>query len=427
MSRNKSTSLFERAAGSIAGGVNSPVRAYKSVDMNPPFIQSAKGAHIVDADENDYIDYVGSWGPMILGFGDERVLEAVRQAMEQGTSFGAPTEKEVLLAEMVKAAVPSVDLLRFVNSGNEATQGALRAARGYTGREKIIKFEGCYHGSVDALLVKAGSGATTLGIPDSAGVPAGAVATTLLAQFNDLQSVIDQVEQNSGEVAAVILEAIPGNMGVIVPDLNFLQALRALCDREGIVLIFDEVMTGFRVALGGAQALFEITPDLSTFGKVIGGGFPVGAYGGKADIMSKVAPLGPVYQAGTLSGNPVAMAAGIATLTALQDGDFFADLSEKSHRLMDSIQSSAGEAGIPLVTAVFGGIMGMFFSDAPVRNYEQALATDTGVFTRFFRGMLEEGIYLAPSAFEAMFISAAHGEQEIARTEEAARKVLTGL
>ena len=427
MSRNKSTSLFERAAGSIAGGVNSPVRAYKSVDMNPPFIQSAKGAHIIDADGNDYIDYVGSWGPMILGFGDERVLEAVRQAMEQGTSFGAPTEKEVLLAEMVKAAVPSVDLLRFVNSGNEATQGALRAARGYTGREKIIKFEGCYHGSVDALLVKAGSGATTLGIPDSAGVPAGAVATTLLAQFNDLQSVIDQVEQNSGEVAAVILEAIPGNMGVIVPDLNFLQALRALCDREGIVLIFDEVMTGFRVALGGAQALFEITPDLSTFGKVIGGGFPVGAYGGKADIMSKVAPLGPVYQAGTLSGNPVAMAAGIATLTALQDGDFFADLSEKSHRLMDSIQSSAGEAGIPLETAVFGGMMGMFFSDAPVRNYEQALATDTGVFTRFFRGMLEEGIYLAPSAFEAMFISAAHGEQEIARTEEAARKVLTGL
>lgn len=427
MNREKSKRLFERAGASIAGGVNSPVRAYKSVDMSPPFIESARGAHIVDADGNDYIDYVGSWGPMILGFGDSRVLEAVREALEQGTSFGAPTEREVVLAEMIKAAVPSVDLLRFVNSGNEATQGALRAARGFTGREKIIKFEGCYHGSVDALLIKAGSGATTLGVPDSAGVPAGTVATTLLAHFNNLQSVIDQVEQNSGEVAAVILEVIPGNMGVIVPDLNFLRGLRAICDREGIVLIFDEVMTGFRVALGGAQALFEITPDLSTFGKVIGGGFPVGAYGGKAEIMGNVAPLGPVYQAGTLSGNPVAMAAGIATLTALQDGDFYADLAEKSRRLMSSIKSSASEAGIPLETAVFGGMMGMFFADAPVRNYEQALATDTGVFTRYFRGMLEEGIYFAPSAYEAMFMSAAHGEQELARTEEAAHKVLTSL
>lgn len=427
MSRNKSKSLFERAAQSIAGGVNSPVRAYKSVDMIPPFIASARGAHIVDADGNTYIDYVGSWGPMILGFGDYRVLDAVKEALTQGTSFGAPTEKEVVLAEMVKAAVPSVDLLRFVNSGNEATQGALRAARGYTGREKIIKFGGCYHGSVDALLVKAGSGATTLGVPDSAGVPAGAVATTLLAEFNDLQSVIDQLEQNAGEVAAMILEVIPGNMGVIVPELKFLQALRSLCDREGVVLIFDEVMTGFRVALGGAQSLFEITPDLSTFGKVIGGGFPVGAYGGKREIMGNVAPLGPVYQAGTLSGNPVAMAAGIATLNALQDGDFYADLAEKSRRLMDSLKASAGEAGLPLQTAVFGGMMGMFFSDAPVRNYQDALGADTGVFNRFFRGMLEEGVYLAPSAFEALFMSAVHSDEVIARTEEAARKVFTGL
>lgn len=427
MNRSKSQSLFERAGQSIAGGVNSPVRAYKSVHMNPPFIERAKGAHIVDADGNEYIDYVGSWGPMILGFGDERVTAAARDAMELGTSFGAPTEKEIQLAEMVKAAVPSIDLLRFVNSGNEATQGALRAARGYTGKEKIIKFEGCYHGSVDALLVKAGSGATTLGIPDSAGVPAGAVATTLLAEFNNLQSVIDQVEQHAGEVAAIILEVIPGNMGVIVPELTFLRSLRSLCDREGMVLIFDEVMTGFRVALGGAQALFDITPDLSTFGKVIGGGFPVGAYGGKVEIMSTVAPLGPVYQAGTLSGNPVAMAAGITTLDIIREGDFFADLAVKSNRLMDSIQSSASEAGIPLQTAVFGGMMGMFFAEAPVRDYTQALATDTAVFTRFFRGMLEEGIYLAPSAFEALFMSAAHSEGDIARTEEAAHKVLSTL
>jgi glutamate-1-semialdehyde 2,1-aminomutase len=427
MGRSTSEKLFERAGLSIAGGVNSPVRAFKSVGMTPPFIQRAEGSRIVDVDGNTYVDYVGSWGPMILGHTDSRVISAVKEAMELGTSFGAPTEKEIVLAEMVKAAVPSVDMLRFVNSGNEATQGALRAARGYTGREYVIKFEGCYHGSVDALLVKAGSGATTLGIPDSAGVPAGAVATTLPADFNDLQSVIDAVEERAGEVAAIMLEVIPGNMGVIVPDLKFLQGLRSLCDREGIVLIFDEVMTGFRVALGGAQSLFEITPDLSTFGKVIGGGLPVGAYGGKADIMTRVAPLGPVYQAGTLSGNPMAMAAGIATLRVLQDADFFADLARKSHTLMDGLLASAREAGIGLEIAVFGGMMGMFFSDSPVRNYQDALATDTEVFTRFFRGMLEEGIYLAPSPFEALFMSAAHSEEDIARTQEAAHKVLTSL
>jgi glutamate-1-semialdehyde 2,1-aminomutase len=364
---------------------------------------------------------------MILGHADERVGLAVHQAVDEGTSFGAPTEKEVQLAEMVKEAVPSVDLLRFVNSGNEATQGALRVARGFTGRDKLIKFEGCYHGSVDALLVQAGSGATTLGVPDSAGVPAAVVEGTLLAEFNNLQSVIALVEAFSGEIAAVILEAIPGNMGVITPELSFLRGLRDLCDREGILLICDEVMTGFRVARGGAQSLFEITPDLSTFGKVIGGGLPVGAYGGRTDIMEKVAPLGPVYQAGTLSGNPVAMSAGIATLSVLAEADFYADLAEKARTLMEALASSAKEVGIPIQTTVFGGMMGMFFSEKPVNNYQDALATDTEVFTRFFRGMSAEGIYLAPSAFEALFMSAAHSSDDVARTAEAAHKVLTGL
>ncbi len=427
MNTSKSADLFERSGLAIAGGVNSPVRAFKSVDMSPLFIQRAKGSRIYDADGNEYIDYVGSWGPMILGHADDGVAEAVREAIAQGTSFGAPTEKEVELAELVKAAVPSVDLLRFVNSGNEATQGALRAARGFTGRDNIVKFEGCYHGSVDALLVKAGSGATTLGVPDSAGVPAGTVETTLLAQFNNLQSVIDRIEEHAGEVAAVVLEVIPGNMGVISPDLNFLQGLRSLCDREGIVLIFDEVMTGFRVALGGAQALFEITPDLSIFGKIIGGGFPVGAYGGKAEIMQQVAPLGPVYQAGTLSGNPVAMAAGIAVLGRLQQPGFHAELAERSRTLMEGMQASAREMGIPMEVLVFGGMMGMFFSERPVRDYQGALAADSKVFVRFFKGMLEAGIYLAPSPFEALFMSAAHSDEDVARTQEAAHKVFSNL
>ncbi|MCZ6472428.1 MAG: glutamate-1-semialdehyde 2,1-aminomutase [SAR324 cluster bacterium] len=427
MSRTKSVELFERSRLSIPGGVNSPVRAFKSVGMNPLFIQRASGSKIHDADGNEYIDYVGSWGPMILGHAHPEVAGAVTEAIAQGTSFGAPTEREVQLAEMVKAAVPSVDLLRFVNSGNEASQGALRVARGFTGRDKIVKFEGCYHGSVDALLVKAGSGATTLGVPDSAGVPASFVKTTLLAEFNNLQSVIDQIEEHSGEVAAVLLEAIPGNMGVVAPELAFLQGLRSLCDREGIVLIFDEVMTGFRVALGGAQSLFEITPDLSIFGKIIGAGFPVGAYGGRSDIMEQVAPLGPVYQAGTLSGNPVAMAAGIATLGRLQEPDFYAVLAERSRNLMEGLQSSAKEAGIPMQVTVFGGMMGMFFSDKPVRNYQEALATDSDVFVRFFRGMLDAGIYLAPSPFEALFMSSAHSDDDVAKTQDAARKVLTNL
>jgi len=320
--------------------------------------------------------------------------------------------------------VPSVEMVRFVNSGNEATQGALRVARGFTGRDKVIKFEGCYHGSVDALLVKAGSGATTLGVPDSAGVPAAVVADTLLAEFNNLDSVIQLLDEAPGEIAAVILELIPGNMGVVQPDIQFLNGLRELCDREGILLIADEVMTGFRVARGGAQSLFGITPDLSTFGKVIGGGFPVGAYGGRADIMQKIAPIGPVYQAGTLSGNPVAMAAGIATLGILADDNLYSNLQANANTLMDGFRDAAKSAGVPIQTSVFGAMMGFYFSEKPVRNYDDALNSDAKLFTRFFRSMLEAGVYLAPSAYEAAFVSLAHSDEDIEITIQAAHASL---
>ncbi|HEX7928695.1 MAG TPA: glutamate-1-semialdehyde 2,1-aminomutase [bacterium] len=422
-----SQALFQRASQSIPGGVNSPVRAFKSVGLTPLFIERGKGSKIYDADGNGYIDYVGSWGPLILGHANEAILEAVIAALRQGTSFGAPTEKEVVLAELVKELVPSVERVRFTNSGNEAVQGALRVARGFTKRDKIIKFAGCYHGSLDALLVKAGSGATTLGVPDSAGVPQGMVATTLIAEYNDLQAVIDLIDENPGEIAGIIVEGIPGNMGVIPPDLTFMQGLRDLCDREGILLIMDEVMTGFRVALGGAQALFEITPDISIFGKVIGGGFPVGAYGARAEIMEKLAPLGPVYQAGTLSGNPVAMAAGIATLNTLRQSDPFRDLDAKAQRLMAGLQAAGQASGHPLQVCHFGAMMGMFFSAKPVRNYTDALATDVTTFVKFFQGMLREGVYLAPSAFEALFISTAHTDADVDHTIAAAKRVLNAL
>ena len=422
-----SESLFEKAQRHIPGGVNSPVRAFRSVGMTPLFISRAKGSHIFDADGNSYLDYVGSWGPMILGHADERVLEAVIRACRNGTSFGAPTESEITLAAKIKSAVPSVELIRFVNSGNEATQGALRVARGYTGRDKIVKFAGCYHGSVDPLLVKAGSGATTLGVPDSLGVPAAVVQDTLIAEFNDLQGVENLSLRNSGQIAAIILEVIPGNMGVIKPDADFLRGLRELCDREGIVLVFDEVMTGFRVAWGGAQSLFQVFPDISTFGKIIGGGFPVGAYGGKAEIMSQVAPLGGVYQAGTLSGNPVAMAAGITTLTILEKENPYPKLDERSRNLMDAFAAAARAGGKSLQTACYGGMMGFFFSEGTVRNYGHALASDNDSYIRFFRGMLNEGIYFAPSAYEAMFISTAHEEQDFERTVEAAQRVMATL
>jgi len=416
----RSTELFARAQQSIVGGVNSPVRAFKSVGMGPLFIQRGHGAHIVDADGNAFIDYVGSWGPLILGHAHEAVLEAVQRVLRDGTSFGAPTELEVQLAEQVIGAVPSLERVRFVNSGNEATQGALRVARGFTKREKVIKFAGCYHGSVDSLLVKAGSGATTLGVADSKGVPAGFAETTLVAEFNDLQSVLDLVAEFPGEIAAVILEYIPGNMGVIQPELGFLRGLRDVCDREGILLISDEVMTGFRVARGGAQALLEVTPDLSTFGKVIGGGFPVGAYGGRADVMEQVAPVGGVYQAGTLSGNPVAMAAGLATLGLLDD-DVYAELGAKTQRLTAEFTAAAKAKGLGLQTANFGGMFGFYFADAPVRNYDDALASRGDLYPKFFRGMLEKGVYLAPSPYEAAFVSTAHGDAELEQTIEAFR------
>lgn len=427
LTTSKSSDLFARAQKAIPGGVNSPVRAFKAVGGQPLFIASGKGSRITDADGNSFIDYVGSWGPLILGHANPQVLAAVREALEKGTSFGAPTESEVVLAEMVKALVPSIELVRFVNSGSEATMGALRVARGYTGRQKIIKFAGCFHGAVDSLLIKAGSGATTLGVPDSAGVTPGVAQDTLLAEFNDLAGVEALFAAHKGQVAALIVEPVPGNMGMILPEEGFLNGLRDVCTREGVVLIFDEVMSGFRVALGGAQALYSIRPDLTTFGKVIGGGFPVGGYGGRREIMEQVAPLGPVYQSGTLSGNPVAMAAGISMLKTLQADGFYPSLEKKSQRLMEGLTQAASDAAIPLTTLFRGGMMGVFFSAVPVKNYSQVQALGADPYNRFFRGMLEEGIYLAPSAFEAWFVSSAHSYEDLDQTVQAARKVLKRL
>jgi len=424
MQITQSTQLFSRAQQRIPGGVNSPVRAFKSVNMTPLFITRAQGSKLYDADGNEFIDFVGSWGPMILGHAHTEVIRKLEETLLKGTSFGAPTEGEILLAEMVCEAVPSVEMLRLVNSGSEAAMAVLRVARGYTGRDKIIKFEGCYHGSVDPLLVQAGSGAMTLGIPDSPGVPASFVEHTLQAKFNDLDSVIKLVEENSSKIAAVIIEPVAGNMGMIPPEQGFLQGLRDLCDREGILLIFDEVMTGFRVDYGGAQALFGVLPDMSIFGKIIGGGLPVGAYGGRQDIMLQVAPAGPVYQAGTLSGNPLAVAAGLSTLEILRKGNPYPELGQKTSWLSGEFQSAAESAGVPLQTQAMGGMFGFFFSETPVRNYQDALNSDVERFTRFFRSMLNQGIYLAPSAFESLFVSTAHSEKDLERTARAFRKAL---
>ncbi len=427
MKVQQSLQLFQRAQQSLVGGVNSPVRAFKSVGLSPIFIQKGQGSKIYDVDGNEYIDYVGSWGPLILGHCHETVIAAVEQALSSGTSFGAPTEGEIVLAEMVKEAVPSIEMLRLVNSGSEATLGAIRAARGYTGRDKIIKFEGCYHGSIDPLLVQAGSGATTLGKPDSDGVPQAFVDLTLLAEYNNLDSVAELIDNHPQEIAAVILEPVPGNMGMIMPEHGFLNGLRNLCDREGILLIFDEVMTGFRVGYGGVQALLGVQPDLTTFGKVIGGGFPVGGYGGRQDIMLKIAPVGSVYQAGTLSGNPVAVAAGIATLSVLKQENVYADLSEKSGWLVNEMKSLFQKAGIPLQCNQMGAMFGFFFSETPVRNYQDALQTDVERFKVFFKGMLQEGIYLAPSAFESLFMSTAHTEEDLEKTARAMQITLQQL
>ncbi len=428
MTTATSQALFARAKGVIPGGVNSPVRAFASVGRDPLFITRAAGAYITDADGNTYIDYVGSWGPMILGHAHPRVIEAVRQVAVDGTSFGAPTEREVRMAELIISIVPSIEMVRMVNSGTEATMSAIRLARAFTGREKIIKFEGCYHGHGDAFLIKAGSGAMTLGVPDSPGVPAGVAGGTLTAAYNDLASVQALVDANRGAVAAVIVEPVVGNMGCVPPRAGFLEGLRSLCTKEGIVLIFDEVMTGFRVARGGAQERFGITPDLTTLGKIIGGGLPVGAYGGRKDIMSMVAPAGPMYQAGTLSGNPLAMAAGYETLSILkEDPAFYTKLEAKSARLATGIQKLIDGSRLAMVQNRVGAMFTTFFTASPVTDYTTAATADRAKFGAFFRGMLERGINLAPSQFEAGFMSIAHSDEDIDRTIEAARQVLATM
>jgi glutamate-1-semialdehyde 2,1-aminomutase len=427
MDHTRSNTLYREALAVIPGGVNSPVRACKSVGADPLFIASARGSHITDADGNDYIDYVGSWGPMILGHSHPAVTAAIVEVLERGTSFGAPTDLETTLAGMVIDAVDSVEMVRMVNSGTEATMSAIRLARGITGRDAIIKFDGCYHGHADSLLVEAGSGVATLGIPGSPGVPQSFVAHTLSLPYNDLEAVEKVMAERSGDIACVILEPVAGNMGLVAPDPAFLEGLRRLTRENGALLIFDEVMTGFRVAYGGAQARYGIDPDLTTFGKIIGGGMPVGAYGGKKEWMAHMAPQGPVYQAGTLSGNPVAMAAGIATLTELGREGFYEALEKGTARLVDGLTNAAAEAGIPVAADRVGSMFGMFFTDQKVASFDDAKTSDLERFTAYYKGMREEGIYLAPSQFEAGFVSIAHSDEDIDDTIAAARKVMATL
>jgi len=410
MTRANSERLFSRAQKLIPGGVNSPVRAFRSVGGSPPFIARGQGSHIFDVDGNEYIDYVGSWGPLLLGHRHPAILEALRQAMECGTSFGAPTEREVEMAEAICSAVPSIEMVRLVNSGTEATMSAIRVARGFTGRDLIVKFEGSYHGHVDSLLVKAGSGVATLGLPDSPGVPKGFSGTTLALPFNSTDALEQAFRQHSGQIAGVIIEPVVGNMGCVPPRPGFLEALRDITSRHGALLIMDEVMTGFRVAFGGAQQLYGIRPDLTTLGKVIGGGLPIGAYGGRADIMCRVAPSGPIYQAGTLSGNPLAVAAGLAMLRYLKSRPEIYEQLEA--------RSAAVCAAAPRRTTVnrVGSMFTIFFTDQPVTDWESAKKSDTARFAGFHRSMLECGIYLPPSQFEAAFVSAAHNEQDVRTT-----------
>ena len=420
----KSEAAFERARRVLVGGVNSPVRAFAAVGGVPPFIASAGGAYIRDIDGNAYVDYVAGYGPAILGHAPEAVTRAIGEAIRGGTSYGAPTEIETELAEVVIAAFPSIEKIRFVNSGTEAVMAAIRLARGVTGRSKIVKFVGCYHGHADPLLVSAGSGATTLGIPSSPGVPANVIADTLLADYNDLDSVSKVLGEHAGDVAAVLVEPVAGNMGVVPPAEGFLQGLRSLCDEAGALLICDEVMTGFRVSGGGAQQLYGIRPDLTTLGKIIGGGMPVGAVGAPAEIMSHLAPEGPVYQAGTLSGNPAAMSAGLAALSELAAEGFYDRLEQHSAALAEGLRSAASEAGLAerVCFTRVGSMLCCFFTPGPVTDYQAATASNLKAFAAYFRTMLDNGIYLAPSQFEAMFVSAAHGEKEIDTTVSAARK-----
>jgi len=422
----RSETLFAEAQSFIPGGVNSPVRAFRGVGGTPIFFKRGAGAYLYDEDDRRYIDYVGSWGPMIAGHAHPAVVRAVQDAVVDGLSFGAPTAIETIMARKIQQLIPSMELVRMCNSGTEATMSAIRLARGCTGRDTIIKFEGCYHGHSDSLLVKAGSGALTLGVPTSPGVPAALAACTITLTYNDLAQVREAFAAIGDQVAGVIVEPVAGNMNCIPPVSGFLEVLRELCDRYGSLLIFDEVMTGFRVAGGGAQALYNIVPDLTTLGKIIGGGMPVGAFGGRKSIMEQLAPLGPIYQAGTLSGNPVAMAAGLATLELIAAPDFHTVLAAKTRLLCDGL-AAAGEAGIPLTANAVGGMFGLFFSSETVTTYAQATACDIERFKVFFHSMLAEGVYLAPSAFEAGFMSSAHSEADIDATILAARRAFVRL
>jgi glutamate-1-semialdehyde 2,1-aminomutase len=427
MNRENSNKLFTRALGIIPGGVNSPVRACKNVGSEPTFINRAQGCMIFDEDGNGFIDYIGSWGPMILGHRHPSVVEAVSLVLKRGTSFGAPTDLEIILAKMLVDAVPSMDMVRMVNSGTEATMSAIRLARGVTGRDTIIKFDGCYHGHADSLLVEAGSGVATLSIPGSPGVPKSFVSHTLSLAFNDTDGFVKVMEEQGEKIACVIVEPVAGNMGLVAPRPGFLETLREVTEKKGSLLIFDEVMTGFRVAYGGAQSLYKISPDMTCLGKIIGGGLPVGAYGGRREIMEYIAPQGPVYQAGTLSGNPLAMAAGIATLTQLNTPDFYDHLDKKAARLYTGLVNAAENAGINVTGNRVGSMLGLFFTDREVFDFNDAKTCDLDRFSAYYNGMLEKGIYLAPSQFEAVFVSAAHDMGHIDTTIAAAKEVMEGL
>ncbi len=417
MNISKSTKLFEEAQKIIPGGVNSPVRAFKSVGGNPIFIEKGIGSKIYDVDGNEFIEYIGSWGPHLFGHNPSFIKEALLKAIENGTSFGAPTELEVKMANLISEIVPSIEMVRMVNSGTEATMSAVRAARGYTGKEKFIKFEGCYHGHADYFLIKAGSGALTLGVPTSPGVTKGNAADTLVADYNDINSIKELVSKNKNEIAAVIIEPIAGNMGVVKANDDFMKELRSICDEENIVLIFDEVMTGFRVARGGAQEIFGIKPDLTTFGKIIGGGLPVGAFGGKKEIMEMVAPSGPIYQAGTLSGNPLAMAAGFAALSEIKNNPkVYTELEEKSAYLENGIKENLKSLGKNFASNRVGSMMTLFFVEEPVNDFKSAVKSDTAAYGKYFMEMLNRGIYLAPAQFEAAFVSTAHSKEDLDKT-----------
>jgi glutamate-1-semialdehyde 2,1-aminomutase len=422
MKHDNSRNLYDLALNLIPGGVNSPVRAFKGVGGNPLFFKAGEGAYLIDSDDNRYVDYVGAWGPLILGHCNEQVIDALRTQLESGIGYGASTEAEVRIAQKITELVPSIEKVRLVTSGTEATMSAIRLARGFTGRDKIIKFEGCYHGHVDGLLVKAGSGALTLGEPDSLGVPKAYTKLTHVLTYNDINGVKAFFDAQGDDIACVIIEPIAGNMNFVPPVPGFLETLREECDKHGTLLIFDEVMTGFRVALGGAQSVFDVKPDLTTLGKVIGGGLPVGAFGGRADVMDHIAPIGPVYQAGTLSGSPLATAAGLAMLEAVSAPGFYDTLSAKTERLMTGLEQRAKAAKVPFTTNHQGAMFGCFFTDqSEVTQFDQVMACNIEHFQKFFHGMLDNGVYLAPSAFEAGFISAAHGDAEIDRTLAAAQ------